>query len=1324
MSPDRQPTETFEADRAVAESTPHTSAFTPTPGPESPPEDPLPREFGRYTLQRLLGKGGMGRVYLAHDPHLDRLVALKMPNPVEGVAGWRDRFKAEARAAATLNHPNVCPVYDVGEVDGQPYLTMTFIDGETLAAKLHREGPFSPAAAVELVRTVARAMHEAHRCGIVHRDLKPANLMLDPAGRPVVMDFGLAIRSTNADDLRLTLTGVALGTPAYMPPEQAGGDHDAIGPPADVYSLGVILFELVTGRPPFRARSFGKLLAQIERDPPPFPSSLNPAVDAALEAVILTALAKSPTDRFASAGDLADALDRYQQGDRFGLVSLYSKPYVVPNTTGEYRPSPSTTAEYPKHSRRGWWLAGAAAFLIALVAGAVIYVETDYGQLVIQLNDPTAKVDVKVNGQHVTLAVEGGKPIRIKAGANQKLEVSGPDFDTVSESFDMKRGDVTVARVTLKPKADVAKKGPDPKVVDPPKIDPPKRDPVAVEPPKKDPPKMELPKPVAYPKQATLIEVPGWQILTDATREESEKWLAERKKAKQSVTWVDSYQLRDKPVFCAVAALDEREPGWTVLWDVPPEDVGKMPLLKKRLDTEQNRLVAGSGFVFGGKPGTVLLWWPGKKRWGLTADPTITTVPEFFEKGNMNGYVVRLVRPYLTEEPLVLCMAYMEFSQQEMTEGRTFSALKLQEFFDTARKNGRIPLTLAGYLSQGVPAFATVAGPNAENLEWQTDTTLTAAELKTKAATLAEKGFRPASVTAYAWDGAVRYCVVWVKEPPKPVAYPKQATLIETPGWEMLTDATKDEMQAWLAQRKKDKHSVTWLDAAQVGDKPLFSAVAALDDRQPGWTVMLDESITEASSVAQLRKKINTEQNWLVSISAYFKGEDDIRVAFLWYPGYKRWAIDLTQLESTLQEDAVGVANDGSFMRICRPYSAGEKNPRYVVYTEILFRGSLLLKFGVNAEKLATYLEEQRKSGTRPLSVSAVATEAGLKFTTVCEPNKQKWEWEVTHGATAGEFKAKAEDFAKKGFRPSCVTAYGWDGAVRYCVVWVKEPPKPVPYPKQATLIETPGWEMLTDATQAEMQAWLDARKKDKHSVMWLDAASLNGKPVFAAVAALDDREPKWTAMLDERVDDVNAITPLATKIDPKANRIVSFSGYVRGEDAIHMAILWQPGGRTWLWSANTSETGLDDTLPMLVGKGFFPRLMRSYSTGEKRPRYAMLLETVVRGSSLYKFGAYAEELATYLAEQRKNGAWPLSVSAVATESGLQFTTVCESNKQKWEWEVTHGATAGEFKAKAEEFGKKGFRPGSVTAYPWDGAVRYCVVWVKDAKDAKDPPKK
>src|SRR5262245_7878743 len=240
----------------------------------SPPsegrDEDLPRLFGRYELRALLGRGGMGTIYLAHDPHLDRLVALKIPRPrEEDLLVWRKRFQTEARAAATLLHPNICPVFEVGEVDARPYLTMAYIEGETLAARLRRVGPPPIPEALALVRAVAGALAEAHDRGIVHRDLKPANVLIDRRGQPVVMDFGLALCTGATDESRLTKSGVAVGTPSYMPPEQAAGDQDAVGPPADVYALGVILYELVTGRLPFQGRTFGKLLAQVERDQPP-----------------------------------------------------------------------------------------------------------------------------------------------------------------------------------------------------------------------------------------------------------------------------------------------------------------------------------------------------------------------------------------------------------------------------------------------------------------------------------------------------------------------------------------------------------------------------------------------------------------------------------------------------------------------------------------------------------------------------------------------------------------------------------------------------------------------------------------------------------------------------------------------------------------------------------------------------------------------------------------------------------------------------------------------------------------------------------------------
>jgi serine/threonine protein kinase len=265
----------------------------------------LPRDFGRYRLEKLLGRGGMGAVYLAHDSALRRPVAIKVPflsGPSS--ADGRARFLREARAAAALAHPNICPVYDVGEVDGEPYLALAFIAGKPLSHKIDAAHPFDPPEAAALVRKVALALHEAHEQGVIHRDLKPANIMIDGRGEPIVMDFGLARR---ADATQLTQQGEVMGTPAFMPPEQLTGDLAVVGPASDVYSLGVVLYQLLTGALPFQGDLLA-LVSQVTLDDPAPPSSSRPGLDPRFDAVCLKALAKRPADRWASMREFGGAL--------------------------------------------------------------------------------------------------------------------------------------------------------------------------------------------------------------------------------------------------------------------------------------------------------------------------------------------------------------------------------------------------------------------------------------------------------------------------------------------------------------------------------------------------------------------------------------------------------------------------------------------------------------------------------------------------------------------------------------------------------------------------------------------------------------------------------------------------------------------------------------------------------------------------------------------------------------------------------------------------------------------------------------------------------
>ena len=324
-----------------------------------PTSTPFPRRVGDFELLEEIGRGGMGVVYRATQISLNRAVALKMILPGR-LASATDlsRFRAEAEAAGKLKHPHVVSVHEVGELDGQPFFSMPLIEGTTLAKRL-ADGPLSSRETAELLLPICRAVAEAHRLGILHRDLKPSNILIDHEGRPYVTDFGLAKRLHDAqrsrlaprgepkrdqpsecsnaapseslkvekpssmqlrlaergDDVdsitHLTATGAVLGTPSYMAPEQAAGQRGEVGPGSDVYSLGAILFAMLTGRPPFQAASpVDTILQVLEQDPIP-PRVLNPNADPDLELIALKCLQKPSDLRYATADALADDLQAF-----------------------------------------------------------------------------------------------------------------------------------------------------------------------------------------------------------------------------------------------------------------------------------------------------------------------------------------------------------------------------------------------------------------------------------------------------------------------------------------------------------------------------------------------------------------------------------------------------------------------------------------------------------------------------------------------------------------------------------------------------------------------------------------------------------------------------------------------------------------------------------------------------------------------------------------------------------------------------------------------------------------------------------------------------
>jgi WD40 repeat protein/predicted Ser/Thr protein kinase len=412
-------------------------------------------QLGRYRIERTLGRGGMGAVYLAHDEELGRKVALKVPFVEKrSVSVVLERFKREARSAAALRHLHVCPVYDVGEIDGQPYLTMAYVEGETLSTWARQ--PHSQDDVLAVIQKVALAVHHAHQAGVIHRDLKPSNIMIDPSGEPMVMDFGLARRQGALED-QLTLTGQVMGTPAYMPPEQIEGRHSDMGPACDIYALGVVMYEVLTGRRPFESQELIPLISQIVFTPPPSLTSRCNAIEPALEAIVLKALAKKPADRWSSMQELAEAIQTYR------LTA--AQPLPLPAPHGQPKAAPDTLVQPATRGSRGMFGIGVALILLAMLGGAawqlagvIFKLDTPDGTLVLEINEPDAEVRVvdAATGKVEIVRKSTGETLSIAVAPGQKkLEVEKNGFKLYMDEFQIGPEEKTAITARLVPKTAV-----------------------------------------------------------------------------------------------------------------------------------------------------------------------------------------------------------------------------------------------------------------------------------------------------------------------------------------------------------------------------------------------------------------------------------------------------------------------------------------------------------------------------------------------------------------------------------------------------------------------------------------------------------------------------------------------------------------------------------------------------------------------------------------------------------------------------------------------------------------------------------------------------
>lgn len=319
--------------------------------------------FGHYRLRRLVGKGGMGAVYEAYDTSKDRVVAIKiLAAELSGEPTFQERFLRESRAAAKLQEPHVIPIHDWGEIDGRLYIDMRLVQGSTLQ-DLIASGPLAPDRAVSIISQIATALDAAHAQGLIHRDIKPQNIIVTPDDFAYLLDFGIAeLKGTS----RLTVDGSQIGTLQYMAPERFSDQSGTAA--VDVYSLACVLYEALTGQPPFRPQAAQAMIAAHLNAPIPRPSAANPAVPPAMDAVIARGMAKEPDDRYGSAGALARAAARV-----LTPTQTFSEP-----TSGPFAAPPTSAPPLSAASSRAWQgpalvaIAGVAVLLLAIAVTALV----------------------------------------------------------------------------------------------------------------------------------------------------------------------------------------------------------------------------------------------------------------------------------------------------------------------------------------------------------------------------------------------------------------------------------------------------------------------------------------------------------------------------------------------------------------------------------------------------------------------------------------------------------------------------------------------------------------------------------------------------------------------------------------------------------------------------------------------------------------------------------------------------------------------------------------------------------------------------------------
>lgn len=394
--------------------------------------------LGRYEILETLGIGAMGEVYLARDTRLGRKVALKIPRLSTCLPETVTRFLREAKMAAALRHPNICQIYDVSIEEGYHTISMVHIEGVCLSEYMRENGPLEEADVVRILHKLTLALGESHRQGVVHRDLKPANVMLDEIGEPILTDFGLAIQMSAPELTQLTQSGMIVGSPAFMSPEQIRSAA-SVGPATDVYSLGIMMYQMLTGFLPFRG-SLLEVLDDIARKEPERPTKFRQDLSPELEAICLKAIKKDAGQRYASMAEFSAVLENLKNSS-----VRHANERLIPSA----QPEPVMSTTGTGNRRRGGWAFLTAIGLLSpiVVLGILFWISTENGGLMrVQIDDPSLQVVMSTDG--LTINQENdSQAIKVKSGVGQTLKVLRGDFAFETDSFILKDGETTRIKI-------------------------------------------------------------------------------------------------------------------------------------------------------------------------------------------------------------------------------------------------------------------------------------------------------------------------------------------------------------------------------------------------------------------------------------------------------------------------------------------------------------------------------------------------------------------------------------------------------------------------------------------------------------------------------------------------------------------------------------------------------------------------------------------------------------------------------------------------------------------------------------------------------------